>query len=77
MKRFSKIIENIEINKYFKIKAEIELIIKAENEGDAGYTSDNILNSIEEMNNYSIINIEEISKDEISNIDNNDENNEL
>lgn len=77
MKRFSKITEEIENTKYFKIKATIELIVKAENDGEAGYTADSVLNGIEETYTYSIITIEETTNDDISNISDLNQNNEL
>ena len=45
MKKFTKIVENLENSNFYKTSANIELIIKAENEGEAGYLSDSILSS--------------------------------
>jgi hypothetical protein len=59
MRRFTKILEESENLKNYKIKAEIELIIEAYTEGEAGYLGDSILGSIEEQFSYSILNIEE------------------
>jgi len=59
MEKFSKIVENIENGGYYKINATIELIIKAENSGEAGYLSDSIIGSIEKCSNYTIDLIEE------------------
>lgn len=59
MKKFTKILEKLESSKFYKASANIELIIEAENEGEAGYISDSILSSIEEGYNYTILNIEE------------------
>jgi hypothetical protein len=64
MKKFTKVLEEVENNKFYKITAEIELIVKADNEGEAGYLSDSILGGIEEQLNYSIINIEKASDEE-------------
>lgn len=59
MKKFTKILEEIENGRFFKVNAEVELIIPADNEGEAGYLSDSILSSIENGADYRIINIEE------------------
>lgn len=59
MKKFTKILEDLDNYNYYKIYAEVELIVKAENEGEAGYQSDSILSSIENMSNYQIQLIEE------------------
>jgi hypothetical protein len=59
MKKFTKILEEIENGRFFKVNAEVELIIPADNEGEAGYLSDSILSSIENGADYRIINIDE------------------
>jgi hypothetical protein len=59
MKKFSKILESINDRRFYKIEANIELIVEADNEGEAGYLGDSILNGIEEQFTYNIINIEE------------------
>ena len=59
MKKFTKIVENLENESFYKIEAEVVLIIPAENEGEAGYVADSILASIEDSSNYVIKNIEE------------------
>lgn len=59
MKKFTKILEEIENGRFFKVNAEVELIIPADNEGEAGYLSDSILASIENGADYRIINIDE------------------
>lgn len=63
MKKFTKIVEEIENGRFYKVNAEIELIVPAENEGEAGYLSDSILSSIEHGYNYQIINIDETNED--------------
>lgn len=63
MKKFSKIIENTNLEKKYIIKVELEIIVNAESEGEAGYLADSIISGIEEQYNYSIINIEEIDED--------------
>lgn len=62
MKKFTKVLENANSRKFYKTSATIELLIEAENEGEAGYLSDSILSSIEESTDYTIIEIEESEK---------------
>lgn len=59
MKRFTKILEEIENGRFFKVDAQVQLIVPAENEGEAGYLSDSILSSIEYGSNYQLMNIDE------------------
>jgi hypothetical protein len=59
MKKFTKIVENLENENFYKVEAEVVLIIEAENEGEAGYVADSILASIEDSSNYTINNIGE------------------
>jgi hypothetical protein len=65
MKKFTKIVENIEESKYFKIKSEIEMVVKSNNEGEAAYISDSILSSIKGQSGYNIKSIEEVNQMEI------------
>ena len=57
MKKFSKILENINNQKYFEILATINLIVEASSEGEAGYLGDSILGGIEEQSDFTIQNI--------------------
>jgi hypothetical protein len=59
MKKFTKILEEVENERFYKVTAKVELIIPAENEGEAGYLSDSILASIEYGSNYTIDLIDE------------------
>jgi len=59
MKKFTKILENQNNEKFYEVSVELKLLVKAENEGEAGYLSDSILGSIEEQSDYAILNIEE------------------
>lgn len=54
MKKFSKILEDNSNQKYYKVFAKIELIIPADNEGEAGDLSDSILSSVENSYDYTI-----------------------
>lgn len=61
MKKFSKILESNGVRKY-KVNANLELIIEAEDEGEAGYLADSILVGIKEQFSYNVINIEETNE---------------
>jgi hypothetical protein len=58
MKKFSKLLESVQLKNY-KIETNLELIVEAENEGEAGYLADSILGGIKEQFSYNLINIEE------------------
>ena len=64
MKKFTKLVENIESEKYFKVIAEIELVFKSDNEGEAGYLADSELGSLESQIDFRISDILEVSEDE-------------
>ena len=57
MKKFSKIVESNDENQY-RVDAYIQLVVPAENEGEAGYLSDSILSSVDYNYDYTINNIE-------------------
>lgn len=56
MKKFSKFSEEDKIKTY-KVYINLEILVDAENEGDAGYIADNIAESLEEYSSHEIINI--------------------
>lgn len=64
MKKFTKILENIESGRFYEVFAELKILIKAENEGEAGYISDSILGSIENQVDFTIQMIQETTKEE-------------
>ena len=65
MKKFTKIIEKLENIGYYKVDAQVQLILQSENEGEAGYIGDSILGSIKEQTDYTISNIEEKNENDI------------
>lgn len=64
MKMFTKLVESLESNKYYKVLADVELVFKADNEGETGYLADSELGALESHSSYTINNIEEITIDE-------------
>lgn len=64
MKKFTRLVEQIESERYYKISTEVDLILKAENDGEAGYLADSELGSIENHSEFRIVNIEEITEEE-------------
>jgi 4a-hydroxytetrahydrobiopterin dehydratase len=64
MRKFTKILENINDQKYFEITAEVKLLVKADNEGEAGYLGDSILGGIEEQSDFIIQNVSEVTEED-------------
>jgi len=62
MKKFTKIIEQIESGKFFKVEIDVELVIPADNLGEASYIADSTMASIKNMSEYVISNVEETEK---------------
>lgn len=61
MKKFTKIIENNESKRQFKVTVQVEFTIEASNEGEASYIADSTISSLKNQSEYTISNIEEIS----------------
>lgn len=57
MKTFSKILEDLENKKIYKVQ--VELVVVAESEGEAAYISDAILSTPKYTHKYTINNIKE------------------
>jgi hypothetical protein len=57
MKKFTKVLENQKGS--YIIEATIKLKVDTENEGEAGYLADSILVGVDNMEDYTIDNIEE------------------
>jgi hypothetical protein len=64
MRKFTILAESLESNRHFKVSSEVDLIIRAENEGEAGYLADSELGSIESQSDFRIVNIEQITEEE-------------
>ena len=64
MNKFSKIVENFVSKKFYKVTSQVELLIQAENEGEAGHLADSDLGGLELLSDFKISDISEISKDE-------------
>jgi len=64
MKKFSKIFDSFISKKFYKATCEVELIIEADTEGDAGSMVDSDLGGLEYLSDYKIQNIIEIEKEE-------------
>ena len=65
MKKFSKILESTGTKSY-KVSAQLDMIIKAENDGEAVYVADSTLSKLEGVDKYHITNLEELSNIEES-----------
>jgi len=64
MKRFTKIYEKQSSQRFYEISSELNLAVKADSEGEAGYQADSILGGIKEQINFVIKDIKEIQKEE-------------
>jgi hypothetical protein len=64
MKTFTRLVEQLEIERYYKINCQVTLTLIASNEGEAGYLADSELGGLENQTNFVIGDIFEISKDE-------------
>jgi hypothetical protein len=64
MNKFSKIVENFVSKKFYKATCQVELVIQAENEGEAGQLVDSDLGGLDYLSDFRINDISEISKDE-------------
>lgn len=64
MKKFTSILEKN--GKFFKVEANLELMIPAENEGEASYIADSTMSSIKNISEYIISNVDEVSKEYIT-----------
>jgi hypothetical protein len=65
MKKFSKILESSGTKSY-KVSAQLDMIIEAENDGEAGYVADSTISKLEGVDKYHITNLEELSNIEES-----------
>lgn len=61
MNTFTKLVEKNETVKKYKVSSYLVLKINAESEGEAGYISDSIIESLENYDSHIINNIEEIN----------------
>jgi len=62
MNTFTKLVEQNESLKKYKVSSYLVLKIDAENEGEAGYKSDSIIEGIDDYDSHIINNIEEINE---------------
>ena len=64
MKKFSKIFDSFISKKFYKATCQVELILEADTDGDAGKLVDSDLGGLEYLSDFKIEEISEISKDE-------------
>jgi hypothetical protein len=64
MKKFSKIFDSFISKKFYKATCQVELILEADSDGDAGKLVDSDLGGLEYLSDFRISDISEISKDE-------------
>lgn len=59
MRKFTKILEDINNSSTYEISASVKLIVKADSQGEASYIAESILAGIENIGEYNISNVEE------------------
>ena len=59
MKKFTKIVEEVSDKKHFKVSAEVDLVVTADNQGEASYKADRIITSMDNLSEYVINSVEE------------------
>ena len=59
MKKFTKIVEEVSDKKHFKVSAEVDLIIPADNQGEASYKADRIITGMDNLSEYVINKVDE------------------
>lgn len=65
MKLFSKLVESNQNDSFYKIQAEIQLNLKAKNQGEASYLADSILAAVKNQSEYTIKSVDQLSEMEI------------
>jgi hypothetical protein len=68
MRQFSRLVEKFESNKFYKVKTEIEFVLKAENQGEAAFLVEKNLKDISNQCDSQILDIKEVTKDEYNNL---------
>jgi len=66
MRKFTKLVESLEGEKFFKVKCELDFTIKASNQGEASYIADEELSSLKNQSGYAIKEISETTEDEFN-----------
>lgn len=66
MKKFSKIIESNGV-KLYKVSAQLDIIVEASNDGEAGYLADLAFSKIKGVQNYNILKFEESTDNSLMN----------
>jgi len=68
MRQFTKLVENLESNKFYKIETTLDLVLKAENPQHAGLLAEQILKNIDNQYDYNTNKILEVNKDEYNHL---------
>jgi hypothetical protein len=68
MRQFTKLVENLESNKFYKIETSLDLVLKAENSKEAGILAEQILKNIANQYDYNTKKIQEVTKNEYNNL---------
>ena len=66
MKSFSKLVKNLESKKFFKVETNLDLVFKADSEGDATKIAESTLQKIDSKYDLQITKIQEVTKNEFN-----------
>lgn len=64
MRQFTKLVKNLESNKFYKIETKVDLVLKAENSKDAGLLAEKILKNIDNQSDFTTLKVQEVTKNE-------------
>jgi hypothetical protein len=68
MRQFTKLVENLESNKFYKIETTLDLVLKAESPQAAGMLAEQILKNVNNHFDYNTKQIQEVTKDEYNHL---------
>jgi hypothetical protein len=68
MRQFTKLVENLESNKFYKIETTLDLVLKAENAKEAGMLAEQILKNVDNHYDYNTKQIQEVTKNEYNHL---------
>ena len=68
MRSFSKLVEKLESNKFYKVQTTLDLVLKAENANEAGQLADRTLKEITNQYDFQILKMDEVTKNEYNDL---------
>jgi len=68
MRSFSRLVENLESKKFYKIQTKMDLVIKAEDATQASVLAEQTSNRFDSKSDFQILKVQEVTKDEYNNL---------